>query len=854
MYGINCTFGNGVYNNSPNLTVYCKPNSDAALYAIENDVPFLLIAADPMDYSDFVIDMDQTEFYTSASIAVVNNYVPLTLSYYIKNNQYSAISNPKIVISLSNGLELIEKSVMVNSSPVNYTYENGKLTIPISVSKGTIHLSVTPVTTGTMAAYAQFNYTSSSNKTERIGIVYLDIPLLTLFAPSQVIESSFEVSGITKPNEVIDIVFGETVLRSLTSKKDGTYTTSITLPTDLIAGKGYEIKAVLRSDNTVSATQTVIYRSDKPVLTQFDMYYYSHSLQKIDLLNAAGSRVSTEIYPGKPFKFVVRFDNSDSVDTVYITSTKNGITNKMTACPTSNVGEFIAEGYFDGTNEKTYVPGNINVHYTVHFTAEDFEVDLPYDELPIEWQNAVIEDTSTSEVKSGRITLENGAIVEYEVREGLTPYEAREMFLPSDDSPILRSRSASASEEDEALQFIINFFKDLGKKYKENVTSNVEDLAKEGQNGVAVIHDDLGERFRYVFWDPVKNTVETVGIKYVGTYFLQENSPGLSWSESGQAWGYIWAMGKTVVHTFNDVESVNETRANIRSSTTLSEEEKAYALDKMDKILLGYGAVNLLRMVSASVGYVLLATHPVAAVLIPFVMNEFISFADKYLGDAMDYYAAGGQGSYFRWIIDPSGVVFDPETGVGIPGVTVTAYCILLDENDPNFWDNPPSDTEYGELWDASEYSQQNPLLTGEDGSYSWDVPEGWWRVKFEKTGYETSWSQWMAVPPIQTEVDVELTQQEGFAISNTSSTSSSETFVITNNNSSSASVLIVIAAYDGSGNMITSVVESATIGSHNSSNQTLSYDSSNTSVIKVFILNPSTYAPVRNSWRKVIK
>lgn len=57
--------------------------------------------------------------------------------------------------------------------------------------------------------------------------------------------------------------------------------------------------------------------------------------------------------------------------------------------------------------------------------------------------------------------------------------------------------------------------------------------------------------------------------------------------------------------------------------------------------------------------------------------------------------------------------------------------------------------------WDAEEYSQSNPILTNTDGKYAWDVPEGWWRVKYEKAGYETTWSSWMTVPPIQTDVNI---------------------------------------------------------------------------------------------------
>ena len=113
-----------------------------------------------------------------------------------------------------------------------------------------------------------------------------------------------------------------------------------------------------------------------------------------------------------------------------------------------------------------------------------------------------------------------------------------------------------------------------------------------------------------------------------------------------------------------------------------------------------------------------------------------------------------GQGRRVNFVIDPSGYVYDIDTEERLEGVKTTAYCIIYDETD-DFWDKVPAENEYGKLWDASEYDQANPLFTNADGKYAWDVPEGWWRVKYEKDGYETTWSDWMTVPPVQTEVNI---------------------------------------------------------------------------------------------------
>lgn len=52
------------------------------------------------------------------------------------------------------------------------------------------------------------------------------------------------------------------------------------------------------------------------------------------------------------------------------------------------------------------------------------------------------------------------------------------------------------------------------------------------------------------------------------------------------------------------------------------------------------------------------------------------------------------------------------------------------------------------EEWDAANYDQTNPVTTNADGVYAWDVPKGKWKVKFEKKGYETAYSDWASCSP----------------------------------------------------------------------------------------------------------
>ena len=103
--------------------------------------------------------------------------------------------------------------------------------------------------------------------------------------------------------------------------------------------------------------------------------------------------------------------------------------------------------------------------------------------------------------------------------------------------------------------------------------------------------------------------------------------------------------------------------------------------------------------------------------------------------------------------IDPSGFVYEGVFSNRVEGATATVFYKEMVED------------MYGDLhenivkWDAEEYAQENPLFTDENGYYRWDVPTGLWQVKFEKEGYETTYSEWLPVPPPQLDINIAMTQ-----------------------------------------------------------------------------------------------
>ena len=159
---------------------------------------------------------------------------------------------------------------------------------------------------------------------------------------------------------------------------------------------------------------------------------------------------------------------------------------------------------------------------------------------------------------------------------------------------------------------------------------------------------------------------------------------------------------------------------------------------------------DVLFAIAYGVGFVVSMACPQISIPLNFALGfiELLPTLDAFLT------------SDFKFIIDPSGIVYEAVPSNRVEGATVTALWIPYDENVPEFWSEDYPDLSKATVWNAEEYDQINPLKTLDDGSYSWEVPEGWWLVKAEKEGYVTTYSEWMDIPPERFDVNLALVSE----------------------------------------------------------------------------------------------
>ena len=310
---------------------------------------------------------------------------------------------------------------------------------------------------------------------------------------------------------------------------------------------------------------------------------------------------------------------------------------------------------------------------------------------------------------------------------------------------------------------------------------------------------------------------------------------------------FVEALGyadKLITWNNNRMSLEDARNAVLRSS--MGDEEKAEALRKLD-----YASTANNGVVAAMALGIILTAAGIAipfpcSLILPLLAMQNTAYVNGILGE---YGIAGGKESddilaWLKWRIDPSGYVYDAETNARLEGVTVTAYWIPWDGTD-EFWAQTPGEDKYGTVWDAREYDQENPLQTNADGKYAWDVPEGWWRVRYEREDCVTAWSEWMTVPPIRTEVNIGMVRP--YAVEYTESSGTSGAVTLTNNTGETAGISLILAAYDGDGRMISVGSKTADLETSDRMSVSVSYQAADgVRELRAFVLDADSDAPLR--------
>ena len=712
--------GYEAFNNCPALTVYCLESMPAITDIIDNNVNFSL-TKNIASYDNFVFA--NTHYITDYSDVSSAGMVNLEVKYDFKEDVRDRIKNTSVIIRLPDEVEIINSTVKVNGiTSTDFTNSDNLLTIPVTEMEGTIALCVEPTEQTRILSYAVMQYRLDNNWSyvkDVIGVINQNIPLLTIKADDVTASDKITVSGIAIPEKKVDFYLGRDKLGTTTALISGKYQTELTLPS-VEDYKTYTIEAV-STDNSyaeITAETKVMYQEDAPELLSFDMYYNG---VKYDLFAARDIKPTITFASNIPFAFKVKFNNADKLDSVYIVSNRNNSIKKMKAEYDSANGMYVASGYFDDSNH-SYVPGVISVEYlqksepylfsdTIDFTSAKY-----VNTLPEAWED-------------NKITLYN-----------------------DDNEPEAVIQLLSVDED--SLKGVIKFVNTIRGDLDFNIFSekipeyiHKQNASEYGYNRVI---DDAGEELYVKVAEQLDSKIQSQVLDFaqgkVSEFLVENKAYGADMTlESLNSISSVLGDVQKVVTFNNNRVDINNAKQEVMNSSR-SPEEKQAAMKNLELAQQSNNANLAIMMLSTALAASGVGLPAACGLILTGLSYQNTAYIESALGDwsGLASRQSTGTNLTFRWKIDPSGYVYEAVTTNRLEGVTATAY-----------WKEDESSKS--EMWNAEEWQQANPLTTDINGLYSWDVPEGLWQVKYEKDGYETQTSDWLPVPPPQTDVNIGL-------------------------------------------------------------------------------------------------
>ena len=722
------------FDGIPNLTILCSLDSYAAEFALDYRYPIIPTRIDEEEPVTPLVTENSYYIHNYDGLSAAG-VMSMTVRYELKED--AGVTPTAITVHVYDFAALQENTLTLDGVLcTNYEYdeETGRLTVPVSAASGTLRFCMKPLEYEALTSYARLLYTDGSGNSAKtlIGSVNSLMPTLNISAREETAAADVMVTGLATPEAEVSLFVDGVFAKKVKANKVGDYSASVSLG-DPVDGKDYIITAEVidRDGNPVVAQTTVRYRKNTPELRDFVMIY---SGRRTSLVAIQGTRPVMTFRPSTTFRFEVDFKNPDSVTDVYVVSTRNNVKKYMKATWDQELGVFVAEGFFDPL-DKSYVPGVLSLEYVsgrekISFDREvDFSSQEAQDALPQVWKDADIQVKNDTEgdLKLGVSIGEEEENVSFDlsintqnIPEYLTPENAESYGftkVTDDFGKDLYIRSARGGGGGGGTHFgpvapqfsVIDFAAD---EYTDYIIDEIKDYAGDAftEMGAGPVWDALSIAF----------TIQDG----IGTY-----------------------------KDINELQDIAMRNPNLTAQEKMLFEQKAAEA----QFLNGFSTVVQCALAGASI-YAAIAFPPALPIIAvgSAVVGGVLDLAMKLKMWELTA-SAYGLNVKFKWAIDPSGYVYDEVTGLRLSGVTVHAYWIENVDENPDFFEVKPGEDEYGVLWASMEYSQMNPLLTDEEGRYAWDVPEGWWRVSYEKEGYETTWSEWLPVPPPQTEVNIGL-------------------------------------------------------------------------------------------------
>lgn len=723
-----------------------------------NEVPTL-------DESKLYYTGDNTTFSVNKSSIVVGNYLTLTGKLDFKPSYANNVSNVQLIVDIPEKCSFVENSVMVGNSISSYTLNGSRLTIPMANYADRVRFCVIPTHGGScnISALTSFEIAGIPH-TQPIGTAHATIKDIAISVPSVINTPQILVKGRAVAGSKIKVYCDNVLSGTSVSNRAGNWQCQIDFES-LSSFSEHSLWAQIEvSDELTLLTESksVTFDEECPIINKVTMINTAHPSNSLNLCEYVTTFdfTNSEVpgtywyWPSYPeFTFIANIDSGKGnriTDVTIYVLTEQGRWIPLKSIYDSTLNCWIATERFHSGE----LPINIGVTY--HYTTDD---------VSIERFIGAVNKTET----------------EY-IYESLEPANT----IVSDDGKILTFTYNGNTDTDFYVKKVFADGDKVSVEYTDDGENYNLDMSFTGTNDIPKDANEYRINQDNYFYMTTETSGSSSKVTICYPVAMIENIVGsniVNWAYA-EFFNSIKQYAIGTKYVLLSYEIFTEKTKPISRSSVLDEAENncpdlAPIIDRMRRRSEHSRRMNRdldnFRNPLGNIGNLIgrlgrLGNAAGAAINTGSNAIEFGQGAGNYINSLADrndmaaLQAAGcippppepetpnpnGNSDY---VMDPSGYVYEAVANNRLEGVTATAFYKETIED------------MYGDLqehivkWNAEEYAQENPLFTDANGMYAWDVPKGLWQVKFEKEGYETTYSEWLPVPPPQLDVNIAMKQ-----------------------------------------------------------------------------------------------
>ncbi|MBQ9820984.1 MAG: chitobiase/beta-hexosaminidase C-terminal domain-containing protein, partial [Muribaculaceae bacterium] len=671
---------------------------------------------------------DNTSFTVNKSSIVVGNYLTLTGRIDFKPAYATTVSNVQMIVDLPEEYSFVENSVMVGNNTSNYSLNGTRLSIPLTYYTDRVRFCVIPTIGGNYApsAFAQFELDDETIM-QPIGSALSEIKNIEIIVPSSTANEQFRVSGKAESRSSVSIYLDDILVSNVVANAAGDWSTECQLiePQNFSAHYVYAVFEKASRPTLISETKEIVFNPLDVHVNNVEMTFLNGWNKKQysviwDFVNRTTNCKKYDFYTETDMTFLIDIAYHDTklIPFVWLhVHTSDGKVRSLRAEYDETKDRWIAIDRFSSSS----LPTNVSV--TIENMVFDPSAEVSYELLMDEYVGDInlketIEEpngSSTSiytdgngdniaSITSFASNLPVAQLVEKYKQEGFEEDE-----LIDDESDYI------PENEDDILDNDIKVLTD-------SKTGSLALFGSEKDSTYVVIIRIIREEDKQSSTSLVSSTITRRWKSFYKSYFDEANCV------------YVTVYKRYTEHLDKYVTIITST---LVAHAVFIDYRK---LPPGTKIPSKQVIAKLRRIRHSSKRYTTWTT-------------EYTSVPGDCPPPPDPPTPPTPPTPPVEPIHDPSGFVYEGVTSNRLEGVTATAFYKETVED------------MYGDLhenvmkWDAEEYAQENPLFTDEDGMYRWDVPQGLWQVKFEKEGYETTYSDWLPVPPPQLDINVAMKQ-----------------------------------------------------------------------------------------------